>query len=70
MDDKRPQYKDKSQLLNKSEQLLFSRLREAAPKLQIFSQVSMSQLFDIAGKKGFLQVGEIGRKSVDFLILM
>lgn len=67
-ENQRPQYKDKSQLLNKSEQLLFSRLREAAPKLLILSQVSMSQLFEITGKKGFLQVGEIGRKSVDFLI--
>lgn len=67
-ENKRPQYKDKPQLLNKSEQKLFSQLREAAPKLLILSQVSMSQLFDITGEKGFLQVGEIGRKSVDFLI--
>lgn len=67
-ENKRTQYKDKSQLLNKCEQQLFSRLREAAPKLVILSQVSMSQLFDITGAKGFLQVGEIGRKSVDFLI--
>ncbi|MDD5300362.1 MAG: DUF2726 domain-containing protein [Gallionella sp.] len=67
-ENKRPQYKDKSQLLNKCEQQLFSKLREAAPKLVILSQVSMSQLFDITGAKGFLQVGEIGRKSVDFLI--
>lgn len=64
----RPQYKDKSFLLNKSEQVLLSRLREAAPKLQIHTQVSMSQLFNITGNKGFLQIAEIGRKSIDFLL--
>lgn len=67
-ENKRSQYKDKSHLLNKCEQELYSRLREAAPKLHIHTQVSMSQLFNITGKNGFLQVGEIGRKSVDFLL--
>lgn len=70
MEYKRGKYSDKFQLLNKSEQLLFSRLREAAPALLIFSQVSMSQLFHITNfkQKGFLQIGEIGRKSIDFLL--
>lgn len=70
MEYKRGQYSDKFQLLNKTEQILFARLREAAPNLLVFSQVSMSQLFYIANfrKNGFLQIGEIGRKSVDFLL--
>lgn len=70
MEYKRSQYRDKFQLLNKTEQLLFGRLREAAPALLVFSQVSMSQLFYITNyrKNGFLQIGEIGRKSVDFLL--
>lgn len=67
---KRPQYKDKFTLMNKSEHLLFTRLVEAAPAMLVFSQVSMSQLFHINSKRGngFLQVAEIGRKSIDFLI--
>jgi hypothetical protein len=61
---------DKFQLMNKSEQILFNRLKEAAPALHVFSQVSMSQLFHITSKKrnSFIQLGEIGRKSVDFLL--
>lgn len=67
---KRPQYLDKFQLLNKSEQVLFQRLRETAPMYLVFSQVSMSQLFHIRSFRtgGFMQIGEIGRKSVDFLL--
>lgn len=70
MEYERRRYQDKFQLMNKSEKLLFDRLREAAPALLVFSQVSMSQLFHITNykKNGFLQVGEIGRKSVDFLL--
>ncbi len=67
---KRPQYMNKFQLLNKSEQLLYERLCEATPALIVFSQVSMSQIFHIQNyrKNGFIQLGEIGRKSVDFLL--
>lgn len=67
---KRPQYMDKFQLLNKSEQILYERLCKATPKLIVFSQVSMSQIFHIQSyrKNGFIQLGEIGRKSVDFLL--
>lgn len=70
MEYKRNRYQDKFQLMNKSEKMLYDRLREAAPALLIFSQVSMSQLFHITNykKNGFLQVGEIGRKSIDFLL--
>lgn len=70
MEYKRPKYMDKFQLMNKSEQILFNRLKEAAPALLVFSQVSMSQLFHITSNKknGFIQLGEIGRKSVDFLL--
>lgn len=68
--EKRSQYQSKFKLLNGSEQILHSRLREAAPALLIFAQVSMSQLFYIGNfrKDGYRQIGEIGRKSVDFLI--
>lgn len=66
----RSQYQKKFQLLNKSEQVLFQRLKEAAPEMLTLSQVSMSQLFFIGNfrKDGYRQIGEIGRKSIDFLI--
>lgn len=67
---KRSQYQKKFTLLNKSELVLFGRLREAAPELLTLTQVSMSQLFFIGNfrKDGYRQIGEIGRKSIDFLI--
>lgn len=66
---KRAQYMDKFRLLNKSEQELLQRLEEAMPAMRVFSQVSMSQLFHIGYRKdAFRQLGEIGRKSVDFLV--
>lgn len=66
----RAQYRDKFFLLNKSEMRLYQCLQEAAPALLIFSQVSMSQLFHINRfqKGGLKSLGEIGRKSVDFLL--
>lgn len=65
-----PKYIDKFELMNRTERELFRRLQEAAPALLIFAQVSMSQLFWITRKRknSFLQVNEIGRKSVDFLL--
>lgn len=64
----KPKYWDKFQLLNKSEQILYNRLREATPALLVFSQVSMSQLFHITSEKKHVQLKEIGKKSVDFLL--
>lgn len=65
----RTKYMDKFQLLNKSEQALLEKLIEAAPALHVFCQVSMSQIFHIGNRRGsFQQLGEIGRKSVDFLL--
>lgn len=68
--DARPQYMDKFALLNKCEQDLLNRLDEAMPALRVFCQVSMSQLFHIGYRRGgYRQLGEIGRKSVDFLVV-
>lgn len=64
----KPQYRDKFNLLNKSEQLIYWRLVEAVPNLVVLSQVSMSQLFFIGPKAKQRQLNEIGRKSVDFLL--
>ena len=61
-------YMDKFQLMNKSEKVLFDRLREAAPALLVFSQVSMSQLFHITNDRKQEQLKDIGKKSVDFLL--
>ena len=61
-------YMDKFQLLNKGEQELYKRLKEAAPALIVFSQVSMSQIFHITPDRKRMQLNEIGRKSVDFLL--
>lgn len=64
----KPKYLDKFHLLNKYEQTLYFRLVEAMPALIVLSQVSLSQVFHIKGKGGYLQVNEIGKKSLDFLI--
>ena len=63
-------YLDKFQLLNKSELELFNRLKEATPALNVFVQVSMSQVFFMFPnrKDTFSKLGEIGRKSIDFLL--
>jgi hypothetical protein len=67
---KKSKYLDKFQLLNKSEFELYQRIQEAAPKLICFCQVSMSQVFFFfPGRKDtFTKLGEIGRKSIDFLL--
>lgn len=66
-------YMDKFQLLNKTEQELMRRLHEVAEteNLYVLSQVSMSQLFFINSNRpgAFQQLGEIGRKSIDFLLV-
>ena len=68
MDTKQPRYWDKFHLLNKSEQTLFQRLKDAAPALHVFPQVSMSQIFYGASQNRYLQVAHVGRKSIDFLV--
>lgn len=67
---KRPQFMDKFRLLNRTEQKLFEMLKEAAPRLHIFVQVSMSQILHINTfkKGGKSQLGTIGRKSLDFVL--
>ena len=54
-------------LLNKAELELFNRIREAAPKLICFAQVSMSQIFylDPRNRDSFKKLGQVGRKSID-----
>lgn len=66
----REEYRRKDFLLNKSELALYNGLKDAAPAMLVFSQVSMSQVFNISrtGKNGYRQIGEIGRKSIDFLL--
>lgn len=64
-------YFDKFRLMNKAELELFNRLQEAMPALLVFSQVSMSQVFHFNrwdNRGTFSKLGEIGRKSIDFLI--
>lgn len=66
---KKPKYMDKFHLLNKAETELFNLIRQAAPSLYVFVQVSMSQIFYMSSRrKAFTQVREIGRKSIDFLL--
>ena len=64
-DEAQSPYRDKFRLLNNTEMALYLRLVEAVPAMLIFSQVSMSQIFHI---RGFTQLNEVGKKSVDFLI--
>lgn len=63
-----PWYRDKFNLLNKVELRIYLGLREAAPAYIVFSQVSMSQLFYIPPRDVFKQIGQIGRKSIDFVL--
>lgn len=66
---RKPKYMDKFHLLNKAETELFNLIRQAAPSLYVFVQVSMSQIFYMSNRqKAFTQVREIGRKSIDFLL--
>lgn len=58
-------YRDKFQLLNKSEQNLYKLLCEAAPNYIVFTQVSMSQVFYGLDENKLFQ---IGKKSIDFLL--
>lgn len=64
------QYQAKKTLMNKSELTLYQRLAEAAPSMTVFCQVSMSQIFEIdrRTKDGFKKLGEVGMKSIDFMI--
>lgn len=61
-------YRDKFRLLNGTEIALYQRLLRAVPAMIVFSQVSMSQLFHIRGKNSHMQINEIGKKSLDFVI--
>lgn len=67
---KRHRYMDKFRLLNNPEMALYLRLKEAAPSMIVFAQVSMSQVLYLSKdyKERYRQLGEIGRKSIDFLI--
>lgn len=67
---KRKSYMDKFNLLNKTELELFNRIQEATPALLVFSQVSMSQVFFFhpRARDTFSKLGEVGRKSIDFLL--
>lgn len=66
----RKRYLDKFWLMNKTELELFNRLQEAMPALLVFSQVSMSQVFHFnpRARDTYSKLGEVGRKSIDFLI--
>lgn len=59
------QFRAKFELLNKTERSLYNQLCAAAPKLIVFSQVSMSQIFYDLNEK---QLFAIGKKSIDFLL--
>jgi len=64
---KQDKFQDKFSLLNKGEQTLYNMLCKAAPDYIVFSQVSMSQIFNIPEYKK-AQIAIIGKKSVDFLL--
>ena len=68
--ERRARYRDKFEFLNGAEQKLYWTLREAAPALLVFSQVSMSQVFHIdeRTKDRRQKLTEIGKKSIDFLL--
>ena len=65
---KRTTYRDKFKLLNNGEKQLYFLMCNGMPKFIVLAQVSMSQIFHIKESEKYKQIGEIGRKSVDFLI--
>lgn len=61
---KRKQYR----LLNDAEQVLYHRLREAMPSMQIFVQVGVAQLAQLRGRREARQLSRMASRGVDFVV--
>lgn len=61
---KRKQYR----LLNDAEQILFHRLCEAMPNMQIFAQVGVAQLAQLRGRQEARRLKQMLGRGVDFVV--
>ena len=61
---KRKQYR----LLNDSEQVLYQRLCEAMPSMQVFAQVGVAQLALLRGRQEAQRLGNMLGRGVDFVV--
>lgn len=61
---RRKQYR----LLNEAEQLLYHRLCEAMPSMQIFVQVGVAQLAQLRGRHEARQLNRMAGRGVDFVV--
>ena len=61
---KRKQYR----LLNDAEQILFYRLCEAMPNMQIFAQVGVAQLAQLRGRQEARRLNQMAGRGVDFIV--
>lgn len=61
---KRKQYR----LLNDAEQILYYRLCEAMPKMQIFAQVGVAQLAQLRGRQEARRLNQMAGRGVDFIV--
>lgn len=61
---KRKQYR----LLNDAEQILYYRLCEAMPKMQIFAQVGVAQLAQLRGRLEARRLNQMAGRGVDFIV--
>lgn len=61
---KRKQYR----LLNDAEQILFHRLCEAMPNMQVFAQVGVAQLAQLRGRQEARRLNQLAGRGVDFVV--
>lgn len=61
---KRKQYR----LLNDAEQILYFRLCEAMPNMQIFAQVGVAQLAQLRGRQEARRLNQLAGRGVDFIV--
>lgn len=58
----------KYRLLNDAEQILFHRLSEALPEMQIFAQVGVAQLAQLRGRQEARRLIQMAGRGVDFVV--
>ncbi len=55
-------------LLNDAEQILYYRLCEAMPNMQVFAQVGVAQLAQLRGRQESRRLAKLAGRGVDFII--
>lgn len=55
-------------LLNDAEQILYFRLREALPSMEVFAQVGIAQLAQLRGRQEARRLNPLAGRGVDFIV--